>query len=102
MFVLADAPDDVDDLRRSLKKYLLLRSSSNASSNATTASFIAGGRSVDSIRFGRLDTFLSSRAMRSVDRSSLVDAVCRRASRRESESRLTSVLRGKFEVCMGK
>lgn len=81
MFVLADAPDDVDDLRRSLNQYLLLRSSSNASSNATTASFIADGRS---IRFGRLGTFLlsSSRAMRSVDRSSFVDAVCRRATRR--------------------
>ena len=77
MFVLADAPDDVDDLRRSLNQYLLLRSSSNASSNATTASFIADGRS---IRFGRFGTFLlSSRSMRSVDHSSFVDAVCRRA-----------------------
>lgn len=86
MFVLADAPDDVDDLRRSLNQYLLLRSSSNASSNATTASFIAV------CRFGSVVSVLvfslSSRAMRSVDRLSFVDAVCRRATRRESQSRL--------------
>jgi hypothetical protein len=78
MFVLADAPDDVDDLRRSLNQYLLLlrsvSSASIASSNATTASIIARTRSIRSSQYSS-----SSRAMRSVDRSSFVNAVCRRA-----------------------